>query len=152
MRLISHRGNINGPIPERENSPDYIDEAIKLDYEVEIDLWGFNKNKLYLGHDKPEYKIDLQWLVERRHNLWIHCKNRNSLYFIHTNNEFNYFFHENDKFTLTSKGYIWANIGKAVKNCIINQPEKFDGDFKLSIIQPLGICSDYIKNWENDKY
>ena len=37
MILISHRGNIDGKIVERENHPEYIDEAIALGYDVEID-------------------------------------------------------------------------------------------------------------------
>ncbi len=36
--IISHRGNLDGPIPERENSPDYIDQAIKWGFVVEIDI------------------------------------------------------------------------------------------------------------------
>ena len=37
MKLISHRGNIDGPQPDRENSPNYINEAIEAGYNVEID-------------------------------------------------------------------------------------------------------------------
>ena len=39
MILISHRGNINGKNPEKENHPDYIWVAIQAGYEVEIDVW-----------------------------------------------------------------------------------------------------------------
>ena len=39
MKLISHRGNLEGPNPERENHPDYIYEAIQAGYDVEIDIW-----------------------------------------------------------------------------------------------------------------
>ena len=39
MILISHRGNIDGRIPEKENHPNYIDAAIKAGYDVEVDLW-----------------------------------------------------------------------------------------------------------------
>ena len=46
MKLISHRGNLNGRIPERENHPDYIDEAIEAGYDVEIDIW-LNDGVLY---------------------------------------------------------------------------------------------------------
>ena len=37
MKLIAHRGNINGPC-ERENSPEYILETINLGYDCEIDV------------------------------------------------------------------------------------------------------------------
>ena len=39
MILISHRGNINGKKPDLENKPEYIQNAIKLGYNVEIDVW-----------------------------------------------------------------------------------------------------------------
>ena len=44
MKLIAHRGNINGPNPEKENHPDYINTAIKSGYDVEVDVW-FIDNK-----------------------------------------------------------------------------------------------------------
>ncbi len=39
MFLISHRGNISGKLPERENTVDYIQEALGLGYDVEVDVW-----------------------------------------------------------------------------------------------------------------
>ena len=38
MKIISHRGNIRGAIPDKENRPSYIDCAIGSGYDVEIDL------------------------------------------------------------------------------------------------------------------
>ena len=46
MYLISHRGNINNIDKDRENSPDYINEALRQNFHVEIDLW-FDKNRFY---------------------------------------------------------------------------------------------------------
>ena len=46
MRLISHRGNINGVNPKLENTKEYVDLAIDKGYSVEIDVWysnGFSK-------------------------------------------------------------------------------------------------------------
>ena len=71
MILISHRGNLNGPNPERENSPKYIDEAIEAGYDVEIDIW-LNDGILYLGHDSIQYETSLQWLENRKNKLWIY--------------------------------------------------------------------------------
>jgi hypothetical protein len=42
MYLIAHRGNINGPNKEHENSPGYILNAIELGYDVEVDIWYEN--------------------------------------------------------------------------------------------------------------
>lgn len=61
MILISHRGNIDGKKPHLENQPDYIDEAIALGYDVEIDVWLID-GVLFLGHDAPQYEISDVWL------------------------------------------------------------------------------------------
>ena len=39
MYLVSHRGNIQGKQPDRENSPGYIIEAVKSGYYCEVDIW-----------------------------------------------------------------------------------------------------------------
>jgi hypothetical protein len=49
MILVSHRGNISGPNKERENSPQYIQEALDLKYDVEVDVWV--NDEIWLGHD-----------------------------------------------------------------------------------------------------
>ena len=77
MHLISHRGNIDG-ISKLENQPDYIDSAIELGYDVEVDIWYIG-GKIYLGHDLGQYQIDINWLNERSDKLWIHCKNHPAL-------------------------------------------------------------------------
>ena len=78
MKLISHRGNLNGPNKERENHPDYIWEALQAGYEVEIDVWWID-GKFMLGHDKPQYNFPFS-LIERYYSkLWIHCKNMEAL-------------------------------------------------------------------------
>jgi hypothetical protein len=147
MILISHRGNINGKNIERENHPDYIDEAIELDFDVEIDLWTINNN-FYLGHDKPQYNISLKWIEQRLHKLWIHCKNIPALecaQWFTDRNDLNYFWHEEDTVTLTSKNYIWAYPGKQpIKSSIAVMPEINNDD----ITQCIGICSDYIEKYK----
>ena len=57
MYFISHRGNTLGPNISKENSVDYINDAIKKGYDVEIDVW-FEKENFYLGHYKPTYLLD----------------------------------------------------------------------------------------------
>jgi glycerophosphoryl diester phosphodiesterase len=54
MILIAHRGNLNGKQPERENSPEYIKEALEKGYHVEVDVWLKETNNLFLGHDSPK--------------------------------------------------------------------------------------------------
>jgi hypothetical protein len=143
MILISHRGNINGKIIEAENRPDYIDDTIRLGYDVEIDLWVVD-GKIYLGHDSFQYEINDEWLNERIDKLWIHCKNVESLNWI-KNTSLHYFWHENDTLTLTSKNYIWVYPGKQpIVGSIAVMPEIFNDD----VSNCLGICSDFIQNYK----
>ncbi len=143
MILISHRGNISGRFERWENEPTYIDNAISKGYDVEIDIW-FKNNTLFLGHDEPKYKIDLNFIKDRKLKLWIHCKNIDAIEWFYNTNGFNYFWHEKDTVTLTSHGHIWAYPGKQpIKNSIAVLPEIYTE----STFQCLGICSDYIKNY-----
>lgn len=144
MILISHRGNIDGSDPSKENHPDYIKKALNKGYDVEIDLW-YTNNELMLGHDEPQYKIDFHWLTKRKKNLWVHCKNIECLQFLH-DKDINFFWHEKDTVTITSKGYIWAYPGKQpIKKSIAVMPE-IEGD-DISLCD--GICSDIITKWKN---
>ena len=78
MKLIAHRGNINGPNKEKENHPDHINDALKIGYDVEIDIWHVNC-KWYLGHDEPKYEVtDYSFL--QKDGLWIHAKNGDAFY------------------------------------------------------------------------
>jgi len=144
MILISHRGNIDGKNPERENHPKYIDEAIALGYNVEIDVWSV-EGVLLLGHDKPQYGIEFRWFRDRLTKLWIHCKNVESVvYFQECGYEFNYFWHQEDTLTLTSFRYIWVYPGKQpISNSIAVMPEINNED----VTHCKGVCSDYIKNY-----
>jgi hypothetical protein len=145
MVLISHRGNLTGSNPGRENSQTYIQEALDKGFNVEVDVWVLD-NEIYLGHDNPQYYVDRTWLYLHKNDLWIHCKNIEAIiYFSNKLKLFNYFWHENDTLTLTSKKYIWAYPGKQpIKNSIAVMPEINNDD----VSQCLGICSDYIQNYK----
>lgn len=109
MILIAHRGNIRGPEPERENSPGFIDEALALGFDCEVDLWVDKQGDFSLGHDRGNYAIEVDWLKARSPNLWIHCKNLRALEKCKiTGNDLNFFWHETDKYTLTSLNFIWT--------------------------------------------
>jgi hypothetical protein len=142
--LISHRGNINNISSTKENSPDYIDAAIDCGFNVEVDVWCFDGN-IFLGHDNPEYNIQIDWILQRSNTLWVHCKNLSAIEFMQKYNYVNYFWHENDAVTLTSLGYIWAYPGKQpIKNSIAVLPEIYNDDVSNAI----GICSDYIEKYK----
>ncbi len=140
-KFISHRGNLLGKIPEFENHPEYIKIALGYNFDVEIDLWWLDG--FYLGHDFPQYKINCEFLDNKR--LWINCKNIEAL----TNcrrceKKMNYFFHDVDKAVLTSCGFIWTYPGEPVsEHSVMVLPEvaRYSAeDFDVCY----AICSDNI--------
>lgn len=149
MIYIAHRGNVNGPNPDLENSPNYIDGALKQGFDVELDVW-YKDGKFYLGHDKPEYLIDLQFLLTRHKKLWIHCKNLEALDILIGYKSLNIFIHDKDIATLTSHNYVWTYPGCKYfpKYSISVMPEWEMCDLtQNSFSSPkgyIGICSDYI--------
>lgn len=146
MILISHRGNLNGKKEQYENHPKYIDNAIELGYDVEIDIWMI-EGVLLLGHDEPQYGITQDWLNKRINKLWIHCKNIEAMEWFNMINGFNYFWHEEDTMVLTSMGVIWAYPGKQpIAGSIAVMPEIY-GD---NLDNCIGICSDYIERYKNE--
>lgn len=144
MLLISHRGNINGKNPDKENHPDYILEAIKQGYECEVDVWRV-EDRYWLGHDQADYEIDFLFLTNPK--LWIHAKNVHALTSLMYSNV-NVFWHQEDDYTITNKGYVWAYPGKYVlpeSKAIAVLPEQSPG-FNVSNFS--GVCSDYIKDYD----
>ncbi len=152
MKIISHRGNLNGPNKNLENRLDTIEKAIQLGFDVEVDIWLI-ENQLYLGHNKPQYKVDKETLSTYKENLWIHCKNLESLSFLENEQDFHYFWHEKDKYTLTSKNFIWSypTMYKN-KNIIAVMPELVtDTETIQKHIDEkkwIGFCTDYPTNYQ----
>ena len=135
MILISHRGNLNGK-SDRENQPDYIEEALAQGFDVEIDVW-YHEYKFYLGHDEPRYLIQKDFL--RKNGLWCHAKNIDALNQMVDVEMVHCFWHQEDDVTLTSEGYMWTYPGKELtSNSIAVLPEK-----KLDV-EVAGVCSDFI--------
>lgn len=143
MKLIAHRGLINGPNPELENHPDMIKNVLHIGYDVEIDV-RYIKGEWFLGHDEPTYKVDFDFF--KHPGLWIHAKNLDALYVL-TTSYLNFFWHQNDDFTLTNNGYIWTYPGKELTaDSVCVMPEWNDPEFKNLPKDCYGICSDYVSN------
>lgn len=145
MIYIAHRGLLDGPNKQLENHPQQIEAALQLGFDVEVDLWVVD-NKLFLGHDEPQYTICKAWLDNPK--LWIHAKNTEALDYLVTNKiAENYFWHDRDRYTLTSSGYVWANIGEPLtRKSVIVMPEIVDPTLQNTVnIICFGICSDYIQ-------
>jgi hypothetical protein len=139
MILISHRGNTIGSDP-RENKPSFIDKAIKDGFDVEVDVW-FKENKLLLGHDSPQYIVDLEFLKTRP--LWCHAKNFEALLFM-LRNDIKCFWHEEDDYTLTSSNQIWTYPLKKVEKTSIIVCKTLDDTKRYIKKDIFGVCSDFV--------
>jgi hypothetical protein len=147
MIYIAHRGNISGPNPNKENHPDYLKAAIKLGYQVELDVWVIG-NKYSLGHNEPQYEIDKSFLYNPK--MWCHAKNIETISELTSRgNLMHCFFHDTDDCTLTSRGWIWTYPGKPIlsKKAIAVVPERSP---KWSISLAGGICSDYVQDYQKN--
>lgn len=143
MKIISHRGNLNGRNLDLENNPFHIQNLLKK-VDCEIDVWLI-KDDLFLGHDLPEYKINLSFL--KQSGLWCHAKNLDALNFM-LDEGITCFYHNIDSFTLTSNKYIWTFPNQPIcdKSIIVDTGI----DWHNKNYNCYGICVDYI-DMENIK-
>jgi hypothetical protein len=134
MKIISHRANLNGRNPEKENHPESIESALREGFDVEIDVWFLNGN-YFLGHDHPNYLVSDSWLANP--SFWCHAKNVEALECM-MDSDIHCFWHENDRFTITSKGIPWCYPNNYHKDGIV-----VTGKLSLPPKSIFGICTDY---------
>jgi hypothetical protein len=151
MKIISHRGNLNGPNPKWENTPEYINEAVEDVGLCEVDVWCIN-SELFLGHDGPVNRISPQFFFSKGTSLYVHCKNLHALQFFLNISSANAFYHDKDPYTLTTLGEIWAypNFnGIYNRNTIVACPEMAGISPTTPELHFGGVCTDYPLNWRN---
>lgn len=149
MKYIAHRGLLNGPNPELENTEHAIMYCLENNIDVEIDVW-FENEKWYLGHDGPQYLTTFGFISQP--NLWIHSKNFEASHQLliewHSDTILNFFWHEQDERTLTSHGYWWTYMQKELgSRSIAVLPEVYTPiDNLRSCLEwnCFGICTDYV--------
>jgi hypothetical protein len=144
MKLISHRGNIVGRNPNRENTPSYIDTAIGAGYDVEVDV-NYINTSFYLGHDTPDIEITETWILKRKEHIWFHCKNLQAVTQLSKLKGVKYFCHSSDAFVLTSTGHIWVHDLNLELNDISIIPLLSDDDVnQYNSVVVYAVCTDYI--------
>jgi len=146
MELIAHRGNIFGPQPEIENSPEYIDEAIRQLYKAEIDLWSV-RGELFLGHDSPIYLIDFDYLFDRRDFIYVHLKGRFEEGNACLINDLNWFKHHDERFVFTNFGDKWYFPSAEIMSDGVNLMPEYSSTVELFISKmnrDVRVCSDYV--------
>jgi hypothetical protein len=148
MKLISHRGNLSGPEPLNENRIPFIQAAIDKGYDVEIDVRLLDR--LYLGHDAPDYPVDLSWLIDRKDRLWVHTKNFAAMSFL-IDYDLRVFYHQHEKHTVIGNTKnIWSHdIEEASEKSVIPLISMDDVSRNRGIKTRFhGVCSDYIEGFK----
>lgn len=132
MRLIAHRGNFAGQNTERENTVEYLEEALKAGYDVEFDVF-MHDGKILLGHDRRvvmgtrhlwadrygDYVVNeipnIEWLRDSR--KWVHCKDMESFLMLSKYPDIQCFMHDDERYAFVENcDKIWVHSGYVVPN------------------------------------
>jgi hypothetical protein len=105
---IAHRGLIDGPNHDAENSMTTITEWCRQGRASEIDIW-WHREAFWIGHDEPREPVSPEFLHSEY--LWIHAKNPEGLYHLQKlSNEKGWglriFYHTDEDYVLTTTGDI----------------------------------------------
>lgn len=144
MKLIAHRGNFAGQNAERENTVEYLEEALAAGYDVEFDVFCY-EGKLLLGHDKivkrtshlekmyelgKRYPIQspiknevpsIEWLRDSR--KWVHCKDVESFKILSRYADIKCFMQEGDEpESYIRGGYGWINSAASKNSIGLDKP------------------------------
>jgi len=140
MLYISNRGNLSGRDPERENSVEYIEHALRAGYCVNTDLWVI-KDKLVTGNDFPAHSIMLNRLEKGK--LLIRARNIPALLFL-LENGYHCYWRESDDIVLTNKNFVLSFNNSLIPKSIVMNPE----DNAVSNWNDYsGLCSDFISGY-----
>jgi hypothetical protein len=132
MLLISNYGNINGTHPN-QNTPDYIENAIRMGYHCRIDI--LYSDQLYINN----YPITLDFILKYHKKLWICCMNIEALKYLLEFECFHIWYKDE---MLTNYGYIWGSpISTKKAIYVMNSIESIQN---IQITCGHAICSDYI--------
>jgi hypothetical protein len=146
-RPICHRGNLTGRVKELENNFGVLIQRAIHGYHVELDIW-YHQNHLWLGHDRPEYKVSMEWLASNKRRL-IHAKDGTTFeYLLHESGkralDLHIFYHTEEDYVLTNKGLVICYPGKPLlEGSLCMMPER--AKYGLEELQKcVSICSDTV--------
>jgi hypothetical protein len=145
MKIFAHRGNLDGNSGGNENKPIYLLKAIEKGFGVEVDVW-VKEDKIYFGHDEPEYEVDKEFIDKISPNAIFHAKNVEALNWLQESKH-HYFWHNQDDYTMSSRGIVVVYPGKKPPSygSIISLPELHDQDPYSS--KCYGVITDYPFNY-----
>ena len=142
---ICHRGNIHGSQKELENNFGVLIQRAIQGHCVEVDVW-YHEHNLWLGHDKPEYKITLEWLASSKKRL-IHAKDGKTFEYLLQEAgkralDLHIFYHTEEDYVLTNKGLVICYPGKPLLQgslCMMPERAQYTSE---DLQKSFSICSD----------
>ena len=135
--IISHLGNINGRIPERENRLAYVQAALKAGWHVLVDVC-FHNGGFYLTHDNGFDCVPPAFFS--KHRIWSRAVDPETLDAL-CNIGAHALVASNAPFTLTSAQFVWTLPCQPLsQRSIAVYPELGDANW-LSLYEPAGLCS-----------
>jgi len=142
--LISHRGNTEGMVPDRENSPEYVKEALEKGFYVVADVWLVGTQHLALGTNHPQYPVTAEFLKEN--NIICRAKTVQTLYLLLQCGA-HCFMYGKDDYVMTNGGLVWTAPGKIITpRSVFTMPEWVVPDItSIMNVKCSGICSDRIQ-------
>jgi hypothetical protein len=138
--LIAHRGNYDGPVPEKENHLIHLEKAIEQSFDVEIDVWNMN-GQWFFGHLEPSVAVTLTDINRLSPHAWYHAKNYGALYLLNKQGHHT-FAHRDDPFVVTNRGWIWSHRGQPNPGGIVVMP--LLASEQQLIRSAAGVCHDQL--------
>lgn len=151
MKFIAHRGYIQGDRKDIENTLPQIDLALSFDLDVEIDV-RLKGDKLFLGHDRPQEEVSLDFLKKHRNRLWVHAKTLETfLYLLDISPRLNIFCQDKDPVVLTTYNKIWTHPTQLLyTEDSIAVKFRYEAGFVIDNMRLYGVCSNYPEEYRNE--
>ena len=148
---ICHRGILNTSAKELENNFGVLIQREIQGLAVEVDVWYAEKS-LWLGHDKPEYRITLEWLAASRRRL-IHAKDGATFAYLLEEAgkralDLHVFYHTDEDYVLTNKGLVICYPGQPLlpgSLCMMPERASYSPE---QLVNAYAICSDLYSSAE----
>lgn len=135
--IISHLGNIDGRRPEFENTPDYVNKALKLGWHVCVDV-AFRNGGFILPTQRGFYPCPPAFFSKQR--VWSRASDAETIDAL-CNINAHCFLVSQDFMSMTSAQFIWTLPPHSLSSrSIAVYPELADPDW-LDNFEPAGLCS-----------
>lgn len=138
--IISNNGNLDGINQEKENTPEYIINALNKGFDVKINV-SYKNGNYYL---KENYQINFNFLREEK--LWIQCNDLETLQNLNSLLTYSNLFYLENSPTLTKSDFIWLpSLTKPINNKTILYLPELDWNYYNDgeLFTAKAICTNY---------